>query len=190
MSAESGDDDGLGAALLARARNAIGSAFGRMPQVEPAHRALRLPGATFVSLHIDGELRGCIGRLEAARALEDDVRANAAAAAFADPRFAPLTDDEFDRIDIEVSVLEPAQRIDASSEAQAIAALQPDIDGVILEWRGRHATFLPQVWASLPDRHDFLAALRQKAGLDAGFWSPDIALSRYRVRAFHEPVRP
>ncbi|HEU5293421.1 MAG TPA: AmmeMemoRadiSam system protein B [Burkholderiaceae bacterium] len=178
------DDAGLGGALLARARNAIADALS-LPQIdEPAHPALRSPGATFVTLRRRGALRGCVGTLTAVRPLADDVRMQALCAAFRDARFTPLTRDEFDGLEIEVSVVEPALPIAARSEADACAQLRPGVDGVILQWRGVQATLLPQVWQRLPDPRDFLAALKQKAGLAPSFWNEGVKLSRYRVRHF------
>jgi AmmeMemoRadiSam system protein A len=145
---------------------------------------LRRPGATFVTLHREGRLRGCVGRLEAIRALGDDVRANALAAAFEDHRFAPLAAHEWTGLHVEVSLLDPSEPLAARSEAEALAALRPGVDGVIFEWRGTRATFLPQVWQQLPEAGAFMAALKRKAGLAAGFWATDVRLSRYRVRSF------
>ncbi|HSC01533.1 MAG TPA: AmmeMemoRadiSam system protein B [Burkholderiaceae bacterium] len=183
------EDAALGGALLARARNAIADAFSLPPLHEPFHAALTAPGATFVTLRIQGELRGCVGTLTALRPLGDDVRLQALCAAFRDTRFEPLARPEFDELAIEVSLLEPALPIAARSEADAHAALRPGVDGVILEWRGARATFLPQVWEQLPDPREFLAALKRKAGLAPKFWADDLRLSRYRVRKFVETER-
>ena len=178
--------DPLGAALLARARNAIADALGLPAGPEPGHHALDEPGATFVTLRRGGELRGCIGTLEAQRPLAHDVRVHALAAAFRDSRFAPLAAWEFESLEIEVSLLGASEPIAASSEAEALRALQPGVDGVVLEYRGRHATFLPQVWEQLPAPADFLAALKRKAGLPEDFWAEALRLARYRVRKFAE----
>lgn len=179
---------GLGAALLARARNAIADAFTLPTGHEPEHPALSAPGATFVTLRLAGALRGCVGTLVATRPLGHDVRLQALCAAFRDSRFAPLQREEFGALAIEVSLLEPPLPLAASSEADARAALRPGVDGVILEWRGRRATLLPQVWEQLPGPGDFLAALKRKAGLPADFWADGLRLQRYRVRKFVEPV--
>ena len=179
-------DTALGAALMARARNAIAGALGMPLLAEPAHAALEAKGATFVTLHRKGELRGCVGTLEASRVLDEDVRIHALQAAFHDTRFPPLQAHELDDLKIEVSLLEPAQPLTVRSEAEACAALRPGLDGVILQWRGRRATFLPQVWEQLPEPGEFLAALKRKAGLSADFWAPDVQLSRYQVRKFCE----
>ncbi len=186
MQAHEPPDPILGAALLSRARNAIASALDLPGVPERQHRDLAEPGATFVTLHVDGELRGCIGRLTPARALDDDVRANAISAAFHDTRFEPIDRAAFSRLHIEVSVLGPASPIEAQSESEAARLLQPGVDGVILSWHGHGATFLPQVWATLPDPMLFLRALKIKAGLPGDFWAHDIALSRYRVTQYAE----
>ncbi|MDH4051869.1 MAG: AmmeMemoRadiSam system protein B [Rubrivivax sp.] len=176
----------LGAALLSRARNTIATALGLAAEPEPPHADLSRPGATFVTLHdAQGELRGCIGRLEPVAPLEDDVRRNAAAAAFDDPRFAPLRSHEWAGLRIEVSLLDaPEPMAPARTRAQALSQLQPHADGVILAWRGRRATFLPQVWGQLPQPEAFMAALLRKAGLAPDFWAEDLQLWRYGVRHF------
>lgn len=180
----------LGRALVGHARQAITQALGLpTPPVRalPDHPALARPGATFVTLHdAEGELRGCVGRIEASRPLGEDVRANALAAAFHDSRFAPLRASEWPGLQVEVSLLGKPEPLAVRSEAEALAALRPGVDGVIFEWRGAHATFLPQVWQKLPDAAAFMAALKRKAGLPADFWADDVRLSRYRVRSFHE----
>lgn len=184
--AQAGDEDSLGAALLTRARNAIRTRLGLPGEAEPSHPALRQPGATFVTLHdARGGLRGCIGALSAVRALDDDVRHNATAAAFSDPRFSPVRIDEWQSLHLEVSLLEPAQALPSTAtETEALAHLEPGRDGLIFEWRSHRATFLPQVWEQLPDPADFMAALKRKAGLELDFWATDVKLSRYRVRSF------
>ena len=178
--------DNLGAALLVRARNAIGAEFGAMPQPEPAQPLLDRPGATFVTLTQRGELRGCIGSLEAWRALDTDVRANACAAAFRDPRFPPLSREELAATRVEVSLLTAAEPIAFVDEADALRQLRPGIDGVILECSGRRGTFLPQVWDSLPEANLFLAHLKQKAGFAPDFWGDGVKLYRYEVRKWKE----
>jgi len=124
--------------------------------------------------------------LQARQPLHEDVRTHAAAAAFDDPRFPPLAAEEFAQLQIEVSVLGEAEPLAASSETEARATLRRGIDGVILEWRGRRATFLPQVWEQLPQAGAFLNALKLKAGLPPDFWAEDLRLSRYQVRKFAE----
>ncbi len=178
--------DELGRNLLAAARNAIGEQFGRAPGPEAESPELARPGACFVTLTLHGKLRGCIGSLEAWRPLREDVRANACAAAFRDPRFPPLTGQEYEDVLIEVSLLTPTQPITFADEAGALGQLRPGIDGVVLE-HGRHrSTFLPQVWTDLPEPRQFIAQLKLKAGLPLGFWSEELKLSRYQVEKWRE----
>jgi len=179
-------ENSLGLALLSIARNAIDTRFGRETHPITPNPELENPGASFVTLTQDGRLRGCIGSLEAYRALADDVTANAIAAAFHDTRFAPLTRNEWTSTRIEVSLLEPSVTMDCADEDGAIAQLRPGLDGVILTLGKRRATFLPQVWESLPDPRQFLAHLKLKAGLPADFWDDEITLSRYQVRKWKE----
>ncbi|MBU0751556.1 MAG: AmmeMemoRadiSam system protein A [Gammaproteobacteria bacterium] len=181
--------DALGTALLVRARNAIAAEFGQSPHPEPDHPALHAPGATFVTLTQQGQLRGCIGSLEAWRTLDQDVRSNARAAAFKDPRFAPLRQDELSHTRVEVSLLAAAMPLSFTSEEDAVAQLRPNVDGVILEFERHRGTFLPQVWESLPEPRLFMAHLKQKAGLSPGFWSPDVKLFRYEVQKWKEPEK-
>ena len=180
------DEQQFGATLLSRARNSIAAALGLAREPEAAHPRLAAVGATFVTLRdAQGELRGCIGRLEAVATLEEDVRRNAAAAAFGDPRFDPLQAHEWPGLRIEVSLLEPPEPLPpARTRGEALRHLRPHVDGVIVDWRGRSATFLPQVWQQLPEPEAFLAALLRKAGLAADFWAEDLRLRRYRVRQF------
>lgn len=144
------------------------------------------PGASFVTLTIDGRLRGCIGTITAYRPLSADVAGNAEAAALSDRRFAPITARELPALQIEVSVLSIPEDLDCTDESQACAQLRPGIDGVILQTPGHRATFLPQVWDKLANPHTFLAQLRLKAGLPIDYWANDLRLSRYTVRAYHE----
>ena len=176
----------LGPALLLCARNAIAAELGQAVQPEPSHPALNSPGATFVTLTQGGDLRGCIGSLEAHRPLERDVRANAVAAAFRDPRFPPLTLAELPRTRVEVSLLTAPQPIQFKDEADALRQLRPNVDGVILVAGHRRSTFLPQVWEQLPEPRVFMAHLKQKAGLPADWWSSEVQLQRYEVRKWKE----
>lgn len=172
-----------GAMLPQLARAAIQARLGLAMPTTPSDPPdwLRQPGATFVTLMHKGRLRGCIGSLEAHRSLLEDVRANAVAAAFRDPRFPPLTAEEFGDTQVEVSLLSDPQPLTFSGEADALAQLRPGVDGVVLEYGPHRGTFLPQVWEQLPQPRDFLAHLKLKAGLPADFWADDIRLSRYTV---------
>ena len=178
--------DPLGQALLAIARNAIAARFGIPAAAFTPLAELAQPGATFVTLTQNGQLRGCIGSLEAYRALADDVAENALAAAFRDPRFAPLESDELALTRVEVSLLAAARAIDFADEDDAIAQLRPGVDGLILSYGSRRATFLPQVWETLPEAPRFVAQLKLKAGLPADFWVPGISLARYEVKKWKE----
>jgi AmmeMemoRadiSam system protein A len=140
------------------------------------------PGASFVTLRWrDGRLQGCIGTLEARRPLADDVAHNALAAAFSDPRAAPLALSDLGAIEVEVSVLSKLEPITFDgTEASARAALCRG-DGVVIVYGSRRGTFLPQMWDRLPTPTEFLEELKKKAHLPAAFWSPDIRLHRYTV---------
>ncbi len=178
--------DKLGHALLLLARQAIATRFGHA-----ANAAVDLPelhkfGATFVTLTQAGQLRGCIGSLEAWQPLLTDVEENARNAAFRDPRFQPLCETELAGTRVEVSLLTPAEPLVFRDEADALAQLRPNIDGVIFS-AGRHrATFLPQVWEQLPEPVDFMARLKQKTGLPGKYWGPDVRLERYTVKKWKE----
>jgi len=173
--------------LTGLARAAIAGQLGFDMRTElPDAPFLHKQGASFVTLQQYGELRGCIGSLEAHRPLIEDVRANAIAAAFHDPRFAPLGRDELDTIEIEVSLLTPSTPLSFGSEQQAYDQLRPGVDGVILEYGSHRATFLPQVWQQLPFASIFMAHLKQKAGLPADFWADDVHIAVYQVEKYSE----
>jgi hypothetical protein len=178
--------DPLGFALLTIARNAIAKRFGLPVRTVTPHPELSRLAATFVTLTQNGRLRGCIGSLEAHRPLASDVAENAVAAAFRDPRFTPLVSEEVARTRIEVSLLATPEVLVFGDEAEAIAGLCPGIDGLILTHGGRRATFLPQVWESLPDPRQFMAQLKLKAGLTTDFWDDEITLARYGVQKWKE----
>lgn len=179
-------DTQLGQVLLAQARKAIADALGLPAPAAPDHPQLAERGATFVTLTLDGELRGCIGSLNAHRPLGQDVRDNAVSAALRDPRFPPLTAAEFASVQVEVSLLTEPDFIEFRDEADALAQLVPGRDGVIFFNGCQRATFLPQVWEQLPERRLFMAALKQKAGLPPDFWGPNVMIARYQVQKWHE----
>ncbi len=142
--------------------------------------------ASFVTLHTQGSLRGCIGHLEAVQPLVQDVAENAFAAAFRDPRFPPFTRPELARLSIEISVLTPPQPLAVTSEEELLRIIEPGRDGLILEDGAARGTFLPSVWESLPDPRDFVRYLKQKAGLRPDHWSDRIQVQRYRTESFSE----
>jgi hypothetical protein len=174
-----------GRMLLALARAAIEARlFGTASTLDAPW--LRQAGASFITLSKEGALRGCMGSLEAARALGRDVAENAVAAAFRDPRFTPVTAEEWPRLRVEVSLLSTPKPVRFADEPDLVAQLRPGEDGLILEADGRRGTFLPQVWESIPDRRLFLAHLMQKAGLPASTRLARCRISRYRVTKWKE----
>ena len=179
-------DRDLGRAVVSLARGAIGAELGFPAAEAGVHPALDRPGASFITLMLEGDLRGCVGSLEPRRSLAADVRANAVAAAFRDPRFPPLAAREFPETSVEVSLLSQSQRVAVVDEEDLLVQLRPGVDGIVLEYGRHRATFLPQVWDSLPEPRHFLAALKRKAGLAADFWSAELSVARYSVTKWKE----
>lgn len=143
--------------------------------------------STFVTLKKTGHLRGCIGSLVADAPLRENVRQNAIHAAFQDPRFPPLAREEYDRVDVEVSVLTPPEALSYANSDELLERLRPGTDGVILRKGHASATFLPQVWKQLPRCQDFLSHLCLKAGLAAQAWHRgDLEIETYQVQYFGE----
>jgi AmmeMemoRadiSam system protein A len=173
---------------LARESIAYGLAHGTALPVssEAYSESLQESGASFVTLHYNKQLRGCIGSLSAYRPLVSDVVENAFNAAFRDPRFSPLQRDELESIHIHIEVLEPAQLLSFDSEQELVAMLRPGIDGLVLTEGNLRGTFLPSVWSSLPEPVDFLQQLKRKAGLPVNYWSDSIVVERYTTEAFEE----
>jgi AmmeMemoRadiSam system protein A len=176
-----------GKVLIPIARATISNVLGgQYDAVNEDFPWLQEKGASFVTLTQNKNLRGCIGTLEAHRPLLIDVKANAKAAAFRDPRFSPLKADELDSTEIEISLLSAMQRLMFSGEQDALAQLEPGVDGVVFEFGHYHSTFLPQVWEQLPDANIFMAHLKHKAGLHSGFWDDEVKLYRYTVSKWKE----
>jgi MEMO1 family protein len=182
------------ATLIDAARRSIGNGLknGRPARVQHGtfSPALETYRATFVTLNQNGKLRGCIGSILPHRSLIEDVAINAHKAAFGDPRFPQLSAAEVSSLDLSVSILSHARPMTFGSEAEAIDALQPDVDGVILQAEGpdgqtRRGLFLPQVWESVPKAEQFLRHLKAKAGLPQDYWSDTIRLWRYTTETFH-----
>jgi hypothetical protein len=180
------------------ARDAIAIALGaRGVEIAPPDLAagegwLQEPAATFVTLTRLGHLHGCIGSIEPRRTLFEDVRHNAVSAALYDPRAVPLRLADLDDLRIEVSLLSPLARLEFESEEDALAKLRPHRDGVVFAYGGQRATFLPQVWDSLPTPHEFMAHLKLKAGFPGDFWSSAVRLSRYSLQKWSDddPTAP
>ena len=175
-----------GRTLIEIARGAIANGLGLSSvPVKRNHKPWLLqPGATFVTLMKDRALRGCMGSLSAERPLGQDVASNARAAAFDDPRFPKLTREEWPRCALEVSLLSAPKTIRFADEADLLAQIRAGEDGLILECDGKRATYLPQVWEGLPDKHGFLAELVKKAGLPPDTRLARCKVSRYRVSKF------
>jgi AmmeMemoRadiSam system protein A len=180
--------DGDRETLLAVARGSIvhgldaGSALRVDPERYPP--SLKTRRAAFVTLHRGGELRGCIGHLEAEQPLVADVADNAYSAAFRDPRFPPLQREELADIEIHISVLSTPQPVTFKSEADLVRQLRPGIDGLILQDGLARGTFLPSVWESLAEPGEFLRHLKLKAGLSPAYWSDNIQVWRYQAESF------
>lgn len=175
-----------GERLVARAREAVTRSFSGAASPSADEAWWSHPAATFVTITRDGQLRGCIGSVRPRRPLVEDVEHNARAAAFEDPRFAPLRSEELDHVRFEVSVLGPLEPVTFVDESDALRQLRPHRDGVVLTWGHHRGLFLPQVWDQLPEPEGFLAALKRKAGLRADFWDRDVRLERFEVHKWKE----
>jgi AmmeMemoRadiSam system protein A len=151
-------------------------------------RRLCEEGASFITLTSHGQLRGCIGALDAYQSLAEDVREHALGAALKDPRFPPVREDELKGIRIEVSRLTPPVPIEYSDPQDLLSKLRPHVDGVILcEGPYRRSTFLPQVWAKIPDPAKFLCNLCYKMGAEPDLWRhKHLEVLTYQVEEFHE----
>ena len=180
-----------GEALLSEARRTISSRLSGKD--DPAGENKDLPAifnekrGTFVTLTIHGGLRGCIGHIIPQESLIEGIRENALNAAFRDPRFRPLTQDEWKDVHIEISILTEPETLSYTDAKDLLSKLRPGIDGVIIKKGFHQSTFLPQVWEQLPDKREFLNHLCLKAGLDGDAWKRgDLEVSTYQVQAFEE----
>jgi len=161
----------------------------RQLHLDPKTYSSRLQekGACFVTLTIREELRGCVGSIEPSQPLVLDVQGRSLAAAFEDPRFPPLSEEELVKIEIEISILTPPQKLQFPDPEQLLELLRPGVDGVILSYQFRRATFLPQVWDKLPEPEDFLGRLCQKMGMPADAWRHyPLGVEIYQVEQFTE----
>jgi uncharacterized protein len=145
---------------------------------------LRELRSTFVTLNRQGDLRGCIGHLEATLPLVEDVAENAFSAAFRDPRFPPLNAQELEGLEIHISVLTPPEVLACDSETDLLAKLRPNTDGLIIADGLRRGTFLPSVWEQLPEPAEFLLHLKRKAGMPDDYWSESLHVYRYETESF------
>ena len=156
------------ATLLALARESVRHGLDHgapLPAAAPVSGVLASPGACFVSLHLDGALRGCVGRTEASPRLVDQLLDNAYAAAFHDPRFAPLERDALGRLSVEVHLLTPMQPRPFAGLPDLYAKLRRGVDGLALAAGARRGVFLPVMWEQLPEPRDFVGQLLRKAGI-------------------------
>ena len=176
-----------GPTLLALARAAVDDSLDG-PRVQvPSEPWLTEPGACFVTLRKDGELRGCIGSLEAHRPLGEDLIHNARSAAHKDPRFSPLQRNELNVVRFEVSLLTPLERLEAQSRQEALEKLRPGVDGLLLQWGPHLGVFIPKMWQQLPDPAEFLSFLQRKAGLPSRQWHSGTRLWRFTAEDWAEP---
>jgi AmmeMemoRadiSam system protein A len=176
--------------LLDIARQSIGSGLhqGRAPTVDLREfdGALAARRGVFVTLTQATALRGCIGALESEEPLAQAVASSAYGAAFRDPRFPAMREEELAGTRIEISVLSAMEVIEVESREALLASLVPGVDGLLIEDRHHRSTFLPKVWDQLPDPELFLRHLMAKAGLPADHWSPRVLARRYTTLTFAE----
>jgi AmmeMemoRadiSam system protein A len=178
-------DPTSGGALVRLAIGALGAhLIGRPPVVRPPGSVtIGRPGASFVTLELDGALRGCVGSVRAYRPLWRDVVRNAVQAA-ADPRLPAVTAAEWPKLELTVAVLGRPEPIPATDRATLAAALRPGVDGLLLAEGARRATFLPAVWAKVADPEKFVAALLAKGGWPARGWPAGLIAYRYGTAQF------
>ncbi len=178
--------DDAGRVLLPLARAAIATQLGLNHTASEDLPWLKMNGACFITLMLSSKLRGCIGTLRPHRALVEDVKANAVAAAFRDPRFPPLAAGEFSSVALEISVLSALEPLRFSDEPDALRQFRAGVDGVVFEYGHHTGTFLPQVWEDFREPSEFLARLKYKAGLPPDFWDEEVRLLRYTVYKWRE----
>jgi len=160
----------------------VGSVLQVITAEYPAN--LQQNAASFVTLHKQGQLRGCIGALEAYQPLIKDIAEHAYAAAFQDPRFPTLVKNEYEELEIDISVLGKPETMKFENEEDLLQQIQPNIDGLKLEHDFNRGTFLPSVWQQLPEKQDFLNHLKMKAGLPLNWWDNSVNISRYETFNF------
>lgn len=142
----------------------------------------------FVTLNKRGQLRGCIGYSEPYEKLIDALLDVSLAAAFDDPRFNPLTMDEFEEVDIEISVLTKPQIIDVENYSEYLSAIEIGSDGLIIEKGFNKGLFLPQVPVEQSwNIEEYLTNLCYKAGLAGNSWmDDDCKLYSFQAQIFSE----
>lgn len=191
-------DPHLGAEDVARLLDSADAAIleglaGHSPEIIPLQElpdAFRRTLGSFVTLHVDDELNGCIGNVEGIEPLGHAVPRLAWSAAFADPRLPGLQPSERDRLTIEISLLSPLSALAADSYAALVANVQPGTDGVVVRAGRRQGLFLPSVWAQLSDAEAFVGQLFRKAGLVAGSWSTITQVYRFTTTTYRRGPGP
>jgi uncharacterized protein len=180
-------DPGDGAALARLAADTVCARLAGtpLPDGPPAAPALAEPGACFVTLEVKTRLRGCVGTIDAVRPLYLDAIRNAQRA-MRDPRMPAVVAAEWPDLDVKVAVLRPGGTLPAGTRAELLAVLRPGVDGLLITDEERRATFLPAVWAKLPDPDQFLSALLVKGGWPADGWPADLAATRYTTTEYRD----
>ncbi len=177
--------DNFSELLLDICRKSIVEGFetGRPLKVNPSEfsEVLQQSGASFVTLEIEGELRGCIGSIIANQSLAEDISKNAFAAAFSDSRFSALTEEEYENLEIAISLLSAPSQMSFKDEQHLLAQIEQDVDGIIIKDGGYRAVYLPSVWEQIPDKKLFLNSLKQKAGLSSSYFSKTFEAYRFRT---------
>jgi len=177
--------------LLQITKNSILSKFDTKYNINKKHLSAEYPflnkkGAVFITLHHNNQLRGCIGSIIAHRSLLEDVIHNAHCAAFEDPRFQPLSNDELTNLKLEVSILSEPEILEYDDFDDLVRKIRPNIDGLILKHGIFQGTFLPQVWEQLLSPKNFLEHLSMKAGSNPSIYDQHPSIYRYKVRAIKE----
>lgn len=140
----------------------------------------------FVTLEKNGRLRGCIGHIIAQEPLVQAVIDNSISAATRDSRFNRVGPGELDDIKVEVSILTAPKDLDYADGDDLLNKLRPDVDGVVLKKGWNSATYLPTVWAQIPDKKQFLSNLCRKAGLSTDCWKKGVGIKTYQAIVFSE----
>lgn len=169
--------------LLGLARDAVHHRVRSGQTLSPPARdwpaPLAQPGASFVTVNLEGRLRGCCGSIEAHDALANDVWRNAQRSACEDPRFPPMGPSEAAACTLDIAILGPLEPLAVDGEQALLAVLRPGVDGLLMSLTGRRATFLPKVWEKLPDPESFLLHLKHKLGVSPNFWDDGLVFHRY-----------
>lgn len=172
--------------LLKIAHDSIKSKFDETVKIDKEellknYPFLEEPGACFVTLKLDNELRGCIGSLEVYGMLIDDIVENAYNAAFLDPRFLELTEDEYAKIDLEISILTPALKLEYTNLEDLKSKIKVGTHGVVLQDEDSRSTFLPQVWEQIPSFEEFFKQLLHKGSFEEDALEKGIDVLVYEV---------